>query len=312
MTSSIPFIDVLANFLAVDLRTATPILLAATGLVFMERSGVVNIGAEGMMLIGSLAGVVGSYYFGSAWIGLLVAALSGGIIGLIFAYLVVTVRANQVVTGTAVNILGLGLTTSFARVIFGVNTAPPQIDAFKAYAVPLLSRIPVLGPAVFHQMPPVYIALLLVPLAHFVLFKTTIGLKVRSVGEHPKAADTVGINVFQVRYATIVVGSMLAGMAGSYLSLGLLSFFTENMVAGRGFIALAAVIFGKYTPAGALVAAALFGAGDALQFRLQALGSTVPYQFILMVPYVLTVAALAGFVGKVTPPAASSQPYSKD
>ena len=305
-------LDIIGNFVRADLRSATPILLAAIGLVYMERSGVVNIGVEGMMLVGTLAAVVGSYYFGSAWIGALIAMLASGLMGLLFAFLVVTVRANQVVVGMAINILGLGLTTSLARIIFGVNSAPPQISTFKPVIIPVFSEIPIIGPAIFNQMALVYVAILLVPITHYILFKTTIGLRIRSVGEHPKAADTVGINVFQVRYASIIGGSLLVGLAGAYLSLGLLSFFSEGMVAGRGFIALAAVIFGKWTPIGALGAALLFGLVDAVQIRMQAMGSPIPYQFLIMLPYILTVVALAGFVGKSSPPAASGIPYAKE
>lgn len=300
------------NFLGADIRTAVPLLIAATGLIFSERAGIVNIGVEGMMLIGSLAGVVGSYFLGSAWLGVLVAILSGIICGLFFAYLVVSAQADQVVIGAAFNILGLGVTTSFARVIFGVNTAPPSIDSFHPVSLPVLSKIPVLGPILFNQTELVYLALVLVPVAHFILFKTALGLKIRAVGEHPRAADTVGINVYRVRYGACIVGGALAGLAGSYLSLSLLNFFTENMTAGRGFIALAAVIFGKWTPLGTLGATLLFGAGDALQYRLQAANSGIPYQVLLMIPYLLTIAALAGFVGKAIPPAASGKPYSKE
>lgn len=306
------FVNAVISFLATDIRTATPILLAAIGLIFMGRSGIVNIGAEGKMLIGALAGVAGSYYLNSAWLGMLVAMLCGGLVGLLFAYLVVTLKASQVVIGAAINILGLGLTTTFARVIFGVNLAPPQIDTFKPMIIPVLSNIPILGHAIFKQMPVVYIGLLLVPITYIVLYKTPIGLKIRAVGEHPKAADTLGVNVFNIRYGTIIFGSMLIGAAGAFLSLGLLSFFTEDMVAGRGFIALAAVIFGKWNPLGVLGATLIFGAGDALHFRLQAGGNTIPYQFFLMIPYILTVLALAGLVGRVNPPAASGKPYVKE
>lgn len=310
--SDTSFINIVINFIATDLRTATPILLAAIGLVFMHRSGIVNIGAEGMMLVGALAGAAGSFYFNNAWFGLLLAMFCGGLMGLLFAFLVVTIRASQVVIGAAINIFGLGITTSYARIIFGVNVAPPEIPAFKAVAIPVLSNIPFIGPAFFNQMSLVYLTFLLVPVSYYVLFKTALGLKIRSVGEHPKAADTVGINVFKIRYGTIIFGSMLAGAAGAFLSLGILSFFTEDMVAGRGFIALAAVIFGKWNPIGAMGAALLFGAGDAIQYRMIAMGSEIPYQFLLMLPYLLTVAALAGFVGKATPPAATGKPYSKE
>jgi simple sugar transport system permease protein len=305
-------IDLATNLLSTTLSSATPILIAALGLVFSERSGVVNIGVEGIMLIGSLAGVIGSYLLGSVWWGAAAAIFSGCLVGGVFAYFAVNLGADQVVTGTAINILGIGLTTTLSRFVFGMGRSNPVIETFKVIKVPLLGDIPLFGPVLFQQMAPVYLSLLLVPAAHFILFRTAAGLTVRAVGEHPRAADTVGISVWRVRYVTVIIGSGLAGLAGSYLSLGVLSFFTENMVAGRGFIAVAAVIFGKYTPVGALLAALLFGIGDALQYRFQALGTGVPYQFILMMPYVLTIAVLAGFVGKVRTPASSGVPYSKE
>lgn len=287
-------------------------LFAGLGLLLMARSGVVNIGAEGTMLMGALAGVIGSYLLGSEWAGLLVAALAGAAGGLVFAWFVVTLRSNQIVTGIAVNILALGLTSSLGRVVFGINIAPPQIASFRPYPVPGLSALPVLGPALFHQVAPVYIALLLVPAVHVLLYHTPPGLEIRAVGEHPRAADTVGVDVFRVRYATIVAGSALAGMGGAYMSLGLLSFFAENMVAGRGFIALAAVIFGRYTPFGTLGATLLFGAASAVEYGLQASGIALPEELVLSIPYVLTVAALAGLVGRSVGPAALGRPYAKE
>ena len=299
------------NFISTDLRTATPILLTALGLILMERSGIVDIGAEGKMLIGALAGAAGSYYFGSAWAGLFLAMFSAGLVGLLFAYLVVTLKASQIVVGAAINIFGLGITSTFARIVFGLNVAPPAIDTFKIIKIPVLSSIPLLGPSIFNQSVIVYLTLILVPLIYFFLYRTALGLKIRAVGEHPKAADTLGVNVFKIRYGTIIVGSMLAGAAGAFLSLALLSFFVEGMVAGRGFIALAAVIFGKWNPFGVLGASLLFGAGNAIQLKLAVLGTDIPYQIFLMIPYLLTVAALAGFVGKAIPPAASGRPYIK-
>ena len=305
-------LEQIANFLASDIRTAIPILIAALGFIYSERAGVVNIGAEGIMLIGALAGVVGSFYFGNAWYGALLAIIMGGLIALIFAVLTITGRGDQIVVGAAINILGLGLTTTMARVIFGVNTAPPKIDAFTNISIPIFSKIPVIGQALFNQNAITYITYILVPVSYYILFKTEIGLKIRAVGEHPKACDTVGISVYKIRYGTVIFSGMLAGLAGSYVSLGLLSFFTENMIAGRGFIALAVVIFGKYNPIGAFVAALLFGAGNSLQFILQASGAQIPFQFLLMVPYILTIFALAGFVGKNKGPEASGVPYVKE
>jgi general nucleoside transport system permease protein len=301
----------LVEFIAADMRTMTPILLAALGMIFSERSGSINIGAEGIMLMGALAAAAGSFFLGNVWAGALVAMFTGMLMALVFAYLTVSLYADQIVVGAGLNVLGLGLSTSIARVIFGLNATPPKIDAYDLVPVPILEKIPYLGDAFFNQKLPVYIALLLVPLVHFILFKTDIGLKIRAAGEHPKACDTLGINVQRVRYGTLMVSGLFLGFAGSYVSLGLLSFFTENMISGRGFIALAAVVFGKWKPKGLLLAALLFGAGDALQFRLQASGTTVPYQFLLMVPYILTIAALVGLVGKSKGPAARGKPYVK-
>ncbi len=302
----------ITEFLSTAIGTAMPILIAAIGLVYSERSGIVNIGAEGIMLIGALAGVAGSYYTGSALLGALIAVVICGIFGLIFAVLTVTIRADQVVIGAAFNILGLGLTTTLSRIIFGVNTAPPKIDAFTNISIPVLSKIPVIGPVLFNQNIITYLIYILIPVLHYVLYKTELGLKIRAVGEHPKACDTVGINVYAIRYGTVIFSAMMCGIAGSYVSMALLSFFTENMIAGRGFIALATVVFGKYSPIGAVAASIIFGAGYALQYKLQALGSQVPFQFLLMLPYVLTLLALAGFVGKTRSPKASSVPYEKE
>lgn len=305
------WLTVATDFLQAAVRTASPIFIAAVGLVFTGRAGITNIGVEGTMLMGCLGAVVGSYYTGSAGLGLLVAMGVGLLLGLLFAYLVVTVKADQIVMGMAINLLGLGATTTFFRIIFKISTVPPQVPSFASLRIPLLADIPIIGPALFDQVPVVYLGFLLVAAAYGVLFRTTWGLNVRAVGEHPRAVDTVGINVFGVRYAACLVDGLMAGLAGGYLSLGLLHGFTENMVAGRGFIALAAVTFGRWNPLGALAASMLFGAGDALQLRLQAAGFHVPYQFMLMVPYVLTMVALAGLVGRSRPPAATGKAYER-
>ncbi|MEW6308698.1 MAG: ABC transporter permease [Bacillota bacterium] len=300
------------EFLAASVRLGTPVLICALGLIFMERSGMVNIGAEGMMLVGCLAAVTASYLTGNPWLGALVAMACSGLVALLFAYLTITVKANQVVIGAAINLLGLGLTTTLFRSIFGIDVALPKIGTFGHWTIPYLVDLPIIGPALFKHGPLVYLGFILVPISHYILFQTTIGLKVRAVGEHPRAADTVGINVFKVRYATTIAGGILAGLAGAHLAIGMLSFFTEDMVAGRGFIALAAVIFGKWTPFGALGAALFFGAAEGIMFRGQAVYPGVPSQLLLMLPYVLTVAAIAGLVGRATPPAAAGNPYAKE
>ncbi len=302
----------ITNFLATDVRTAVPILICALGLVFGAKAGVVNIGAEGMMLVGALMGVVGSYYTGSVWLGALAAMVSAMAVSLLFAYFTITVGADQTVVGTAINMLGLGFTSMLDRVLFGLDTAPPQIDAFGPVAIPLLSKIPVLGQAVFSQTAPVYLTLLLVPMAWWVMYKTNLGLDIRAVGEHPRACETVGINVYKIRYGTVLFGGLMAGFAGAFVSMGSLSFFTENMVSGRGFMAVAAVVFGNYNPVGVLGASLVFGAGEAVMYRLQAAGTEIPFQFLLMVPYVLTILALCGFVGKSQVPAASGRAYKKN
>ncbi len=310
MEVSNSILQIISSFIEADLRVAAPILIAAIGLLYMEKAGVVNIGAEGTMLFGALAGSIGAYLFQNPWMGALVAGLVGGIVGVLFAYLVVTVKANQIVAGIAINILALGGTTTVNRIFFGLNASSADIPSFTRLTIPLLSKIPVIG-SIFNQFGLAYLAILMVPFTYYLMKKTSIGLSIRSVGEHPEAADTAGINVFRIRYGTIIFGSMIIGVAGSYLSVGLLSFFSENMVSGRGYIALASVIFGKWNAYGVLGATLLFGFGDALQIRMQALGSVIPYQFLLMLPYLLTVAALSGFVGKAVAPKASSKPYFK-
>ncbi|MDF2674321.1 MAG: inner-rane translocator [Clostridiales bacterium] len=293
-------IDVITSFLASDIRTATPILIAALGLVFSERAGIVNIGTEGFMLIGALFGVLGSYWSGSVLIGVFLAIVVTMIFSWIFAFFTITIRADQTVVGTAINIFASGLTITLNRVVFGLSTSVPKIDVFDKVAIP------------FNQSIPVYITLLAVPVAWFVLQKTNIGLKIRAVGEHPKACDTVGINVKKVRYQAVLFSGLMIGFAGSFVSMGQLSFFTEGMVSGRGFMALAAVVFGNYTPGGALFAALVFGAGDALSYRLQAANTGIPYQFLTMLPYLITVMAICMMIRKSNKPAASAVAYTKE
>lgn len=302
----------ITSFLASDIRTAVPILIAALGIVFSQRAGIVNIGIEGLMLIGSFAGVLGSYITGSVFLGTIVAIISSMLFALIFAFFTITIKADQTVVGTAINIIAGGLTIVLNRVIFGSNMTNIKIDVFDIIPIPILSKIPILGPSLFTQSIPVYIIFLLVPIAHFVLYKTNTGLKIRAVGENPKACDTVGLNVIKIRYATVLYSGLMAGVAGAFVSMGQLSFFTEGMVAGRGFMALAAVVFGNYSPYGVMFASLVFGAGEALQYRLQASGSDIPYQFLLMLPYLITIVAVCILTKKSNQPAASGVPYNKE
>ncbi|NPV70246.1 MAG: ABC transporter permease [Firmicutes bacterium] len=292
-------------------RMSVPILLSAVGGVYSERSGVVNLGLEGTMLAGCLAGVLGSHYLGSPWLGMMAAIVAGLVTALVFAFVTVTLAVNQVLAGTALNFLCTGLTGFFFRAIFGITTSPVKVPAFKVMPVPLLSGIPFAGPVFFTHVPLVYIAYLILPVAQFVLYRTRLGLKIRAAGEHPRALDTVGVNVFAVRYLCLLVCGALSAMGGAVLSLGELNMFAEEMTAGRGFMAMAAVVLGKWTPFGALGAAILFGFAEAIQLRVQALGFRIPPEFPLMLPYVLTMVTLAGLIGRASAPAAGGRPYVK-
>jgi general nucleoside transport system permease protein len=299
-----------APVLAATLRMATPLIFTAMGGIFSERSGIINIGLEGMMLTGAFMGMLVTFSTGNPWIGLFGALLSGGAMGLIHAVASVRYKVDQVVSGTAINIFAVGFTVFMLRIVFDVAGTSPAVSGIRTVSLPLVRRIPVIGEIIGNQNPMVYMALLLVVLVHIFLFRTVWGLRLRAVGEHPKAADTVGINVFLTRYLAVVTSGALAGLGGAYLSIAHLSRFGDGMTAGRGFIALAAMIFGKWTPFGALGASLLFGFADAVQMRLQEVG--IPRHFVQMIPYILTMIALAGFIGRATPPASLGKPYVKE
>jgi len=301
--------EIIASYLAAAIRLSVPLLLAGIGILFMSRSGILNIGMEGMVLIGALSGVLGAHYSGGAGAGLLFSMAVGGCIGLLFGFLVITTGADQVVIGTALNLLGLGITTVFGRSLLGMGQEAVKVDAIPIVGIPVLRDIPFVGEALFHQNLLAYAAYLLVPVVSFLFYKTQWGLQVRAVGEHPLAADTLGVRVHRIRYLCCMIGGMLAGVAGCSISLGILNQFTENMSAGRGFIALSAVIFGKWTPSGTMAAALLFGGADALQLRFRSFGIQIPYQFMLMFPYLLTMVTLAWFSGRNRQPAATAAPY---
>lgn len=299
------------GLLAAAVRLATPILLAALGELFAERAGVLNIGLEGMMLCGALGGFLGSQATGNPWIGVLTGVFAGCLLALLFAYLTITLSADQVICGIMVNLLALGATGFLHRSIYGITTIIPSATPLKDWHIPYLSEIPILGPILFQQNPMVYISIALVFVCWFILARTTWGLKIRAVGEYPQSADSVGVSVAKVRYAAVLGCGALAGMGGAFLSLGQLNMFVEHMTAGRGFIALAVVIFGRWHPLGALGASLLFGAAEALQIRIQALGIDIPFQFLAILPYALTVVALVSIAGRSVQPAALGLPYRR-
>ncbi len=314
-------IDAISTLLHATIRLTTPLLFAAIGGLFSERSGVINIALEGKMLLGALVGFMVAFSTGNPWLGLVAAMLAGAIVALLFAYVTITLGADQIVTAVAINLIMIGLTGVIFRLLKAANSGSLSAPSFEPWSIPLLSDIPFVGHLFFSHLPLVYLAFLLVPLAHFVFYRTTWGLSVRAIGEHPRAADTLGVNVPLVRYLCVIWSGMLAAAGGVVLSIGYNSTFIENMTAGRGFIAFSAIVFGKWTAIGTLLASLLFGFADAFQLRIQSgilapffnlLGiQEIPYQFPVMLPYVVTLVALF-FTGKMYWPAAAALPYKRE
>jgi simple sugar transport system permease protein len=298
----------LAAVLGSTWRLATPLIYASIGEVFTERSGVLNIGLEGIMLMGAFAGFAGTFYSGSLLVGLLVALGSGLLCGLLFAIFTVTIKANQIVVGAALNLIGLGLTGFLYRALFAGKSQ--GIEAFAPVQIPFLSDIPLAGEILFRHNILVYGTVLLVLVASFVLYRTAFGLSTRSVGEHPRAADTVGINVVRMRYVGVLIGTTLTALGGAYLTMAHTNQFVEGLTTGRGFIALAVVVFGRWSPKGAFWASLLFGFFFALQLRLQAMSDlAIPYQFLQALPYVMTLLVLISLRGRAAMPKALGVPY---
>ena len=299
-----------AGLLAAGIRLATPIVYAALGGMFSERVGIVHIGLEGVMLTSSFAGVVASYYTGNPWIGIIVAVLTGGLISFIHAVLTIKYVGDQIVSGTGLNILALGFTSYMTQIIWGNRGASDSVQGIADIALPIIKDIPFIGKVIGTHSPLVYLMPFVTYACYYVLFKTPFGLRVRAVGEHPTAAETAGVDVIKTKYIGVILGGMLAGLGGAFLSLSHLNLFTRGMTGGRGFIAMAAMIFGKWMPFGVFASGLLFGLADALQIRLQSLG-ILPPQIILTIPYLLTIAILAGFVGKAKAPS-DYKPYKKE
>lgn len=293
------------------IRMAAPILITALGCVIAEKAGLLNIGLEGQMLAGSFFAFLTVYFGGGLWLGIIAAMAAGGLLGLVFSYLTVSRLTNQIVVGAAMNMFALGITGFIYRAAVGVTGTTNSIPQFDTIAVPVLSHIPVLGRILFQQNILVYISFLAVPVVWFFLSKTAYGYELRAAGEHPRAVDSLGIDVIAIKHRAVIVQGILAGFGGAYLTLAYSSSFVENMSAGRGFYALAVVIFGGWNPWGILGGSLLFGMADAFQLRMQSLGVNIPYHFLLMLPYVLTVVILSGLIKKAKPPATECVPYER-
>jgi ABC-type uncharacterized transport system permease subunit len=316
----------LIALLAAGIRLAVPVLLATLGELITERAGVLNLGLEGIMAVGGLAGFSAAYYLENvlmpgttselpAWLGLVAGLLGGALVGALMAFLSITLLAEQVISGITLVLLGVGVSDYLYRE--GLSSMTARVTGMAVYPIPFLSRIPVIGDILFNHTPPVYLTFILVVCVWWLLFKTTWGLNIRSVGENPAAADTSGVSVKGTRYAAIILGAALVGLGGAVLTVVQLKLYREGIIAGRGWIAVALVIFARWKPARALFGALLFGVADSLQYRIQALdqsgdgGGTIPYEFLLMLPYILTIVALLWRVRRSDQPAELGRPYIK-
>lgn len=309
MISDLFSVTVLIGILASGIRLATPYLFAAIGETFSQRSGVLNLGVEGQMLLGAFAGFYVSLTTGNLWLGVLVAMLVGAVMGLAMAYVTVNLQAQQGISGIGFYLFGLGMSDLlFQKLMPTVET----VQGFPKMYIPGLSDIPGIGEIFFSHNILVYIAFLLVPIAWFVLNKTTLGLKIRSVGENPEAADSLGVNVGRIRYFTIILGGTLSGIAGASLSIGLLNVFQQNMTSGSGFIAVALVYFGAWRPLGVLGGALLFSMVNSLQLWIQVKSVPIPSEIAIMMPYVLTILVLVATVSRVRAPSALTKPFERE
>jgi len=300
---------VLIGILASGIRLATPYLYASIGETFGQRSGVLNLGVEGQMLLGAFAGFYVALTTGNLWLGLLAAMMVGAIMGLAMAFVTVNLHAQQGISGIGFFLFGLGLSDLLFQKLLGTVET---VNGFPRIYIPVLSKIPVIGEIFFSQNLLVYCAYLLVPLAWFILNKTTLGLKIRSIGENPEAADSLGVSVTRIRYFTLILGGTLAGIAGASLSIALLNVFQQNMTSGLGFIAVALVYFGGWSPIGVLGGALLFSMINSLQLWIQVLGIPIPSDLAVMMPYVLTILVLAASVSRVRGPSALTKPFERE
>ena len=302
----------LVGMMNTSLVRATPIALAAMCGVISERAAVVNIGIEGIMLVSAMTSVIIATLTHNLYMGLLTGMLTGMVVAALHAVLVIQFKVDQIISGVAVNIIGTGASSFISNRYLQINSnLLNNSGIFPNIPIPILVKIPILGPVVFENNIMVYIMLFLVAVTFVILFYTRWGLRTRAVGEHPKAADTLGINVYMMRYVNVILGGMVAGIGGAYFTIGSVGRFDKLMTAGKGFIGLAAMIFGNWNPVGALGSSLIFGFADSLQIKMQILNIPIPTEFLQMAPYIVTIIVLAGLVGRVHPPAADGSPYEK-
>ena len=300
------------DFLAAAIRMAAPLILVGIGGVFTERTGIFNIGMEGTMLIGCMVSVYVSLVTGNLWLATLAAMLVGSLIGLIHAFLTVTRRADQIVTGAAINLFALGITNLLNSQLYAGFEYRPRVTMYPIVAPEVLQELPFIGPILFAQPVIVYLAFLLPIIATWILYKTSWGLNIRAVGDHPHAVATAGLSVNKLKYQGVIISGMFAGLGGAALVLADLGLFATGMTAGRGFAVLAALVVGKWNPVLVAAACILFGAADAFQLRAQTAQFAIPYQLFVMLPYLLTIAALAGLVGRTVGPKTVGKPYDPE
>ena len=302
----------LTDFLKLTFLSMVPFILAGQGTMLGGRTGVFNVAQEGIMLTGASVGFLVGYLRGNVFLGALTAMLVGGIFGLILAYFTTTLKMDQFVVGLALFFTGLGLSSLLPKLALGVTLTPPLIPTLPDIAIPLLSKIPFIGPILFNQNVLVYTSVLLSVLLWYILFRTNLGLRLRSVGENPKAADSLGINVNRYRYLTSIIGGMLIGLAGAYLPMVYTGTFTDLMVKGRGWLAIALTFFGGWSPLPILFGSLFFAGVEVLSFRMQVGGSLIPYQFLIMLPYIATIIVMIFTFGKAKVPAFLGQNYDRE
>lgn len=302
----------ITGLIGAAMRMATPIIFATLGEIINERAGVLNLGIEGIMLMGAMTGFLVSINTGSLWIGVSAAAGVGMLLSLLMAFLAVYLGLSQHVSGLGITLFSTGLAMYIYRIHFGSPLVPPTVDPFTQVEIPLLSKIPIIGPGLFDQYVLTYAALVLIPVISLLLYKTHIGLKIRTVGENPLTADTVGVNVYLTRTLSLVAGGALIGIGGSFLTLAHQNMFLIDVIGGRGWVSIAMVIFGNWDPLKGALGAFIFGFLDGLQLRLQGLGIKIPFHIFLMVPYLMTIIALVGVSRKATVPASLLKPYRRE